>query len=280
MSTRPPDDWLALIVAWLDWLRAGQTAKGTMRLRGYQLRRFAAEHAEHSPMFITLDHLADWLARDEWSPETRKSQRAALRGFFSWMQITERRADDPSRLLRRVRVPSTPWRGIDEASVSRITRSSNERIALLSRMASTLGMRAAELAVSHSADVFTDFVGWSITVHGKGGKVRVVPLPDELALELIGRGAGYFFPGRAGDGHLSPGHITRLLSQALGSAGTGHGLRHRAAGHFYTGTDYDVRAVQELLGHASMRTTQIYLPARTDQMRRGVMAAARAGAGL
>lgn len=143
----------------------------------------------------------------------------------------------------------------------------------MGKLASIEGMRAIEISRVHTDDVFEDLVGYSLRVHGKGNKTRIIPLATALALELLDRPRGYVFPGRI-DGHLSAPYVSKLLSWNLPPGVTGHMLRHRAAGHYYAGTGYDLRATQELLGHASVATTQIYTPARNDQMRRGIEAAA------
>lgn len=274
-TTQLPDDWLTAIEQFITWQRAGQATPATLKQRRYQLTRFAQAHAELGPHGVTLDDLTEWLdpQRSGWAPESRKSQRAALRTFFNWLHITEQRADNPARMLRPIRVPAPRWRGVPEHAVAELAAHDDARLSRLGRMAATLGMRAGELAVSHRSDLYRDFVGWSLYIHGKGGKTRTVPVPDELGDELQ-HATGYFFPGRTIDGHLSPGHVTKLLSKALGNAGTAHGLRHRAAGQFYIGTGHDLRTVQELLGHASIRTTQRYVPADQKQMRLAVNAAA------
>ncbi len=63
-------------------------------------------------------------------------------------------------------------------------------------------------------------------------------------------------PGRT-DGHLSPAHVGKLVSAALGPNRSTHTLRHRFASRAYA-ADRDILAVQELLGHACVATTQIY----------------------
>ncbi|WP_029514147.1 tyrosine-type recombinase/integrase [Nesterenkonia sp. F] len=67
---------------------------------------------------------------------------------------------------------------------------------------------------------------------------------------------GWAFLGRL-DGHLSPKRVSELLSEALGPHRTGHTLRHRFGTRVYS-SSRDIRAVQELFGHASAVTTQRY----------------------
>lgn len=269
----PPDDWLALLTNWLDYLRSNGIAKESLKLRSYQLRKFAVAHAGRDPRELTIDDLAAYLAADTWSSSTRRSAQSALRSFFGWLQITDRRPDDPSRKLRSVKVAPGRARPAGELTVRSIQRHADKRIQLMAKLASIEGLRAVEISRVHTRDIIEDFVGYSLVVHGKGNKDRVVPLDDALAREMLARPYGFMFPGQI-DGHLSAAYVSKLLSRALPDEVTGHMLRHRAACRFHEGTDYDLRATQEFLGHASPATTQIYTQAKPDQMMRGIRATA------
>lgn len=267
--------WAQLISLWLDYLRSGDASRETVKLRSYQLRRLAVALPDADPLTVGLDDLAAWLGAKDWSAQTRRSARSALRGFFAWLQLTGRRADNPALGLRSRPVQPGVHRPADEMSVRRIQGSADKRLALMGRLAAIEGMRAVEISRVHTDDVIEDLLGYSLIVHGKGGKTRVIPLDGSIAREILSRPRGWVFPGRI-DGHLSAPYVSKLLSRGLPPGVTGHMLRHRAAGQFYRGTDWDIRATQELLGHASIATTQIYTPARDDQMRRGISAAASA----
>ena len=110
-------------------------------------------------------------------------------------------------------------------------------------------------------------------VLGKGGRRRVVPLTRRLALELRALPRGYAFPGNA-DGHLSAAYVSKLISRALPEGVTAHMLRHRFASRAYVGSGRDIRAVQELLGHTSVATTQVYTAVPDGALRAGVEGAA------
>lgn len=110
-------------------------------------------------------------------------------------------------------------------------------------------------------------------MQGKGGKVRTVPLLDELADALRALGPGYAFPGRSSTGHLTAAHVGVIMRRALGGEATPHQLRHRFATVAYARSG-DIVAVSRLLGHASVATTQRYVAVGADSLRQLVFRAA------
>jgi integrase/recombinase XerC len=138
------------------------------------------------------------------------------------------------------------------------------------RLAEALGLRRSEVPTPGSGD--------AITVNGKGGKQRMVPvLPQVLQLiadyvalcphDLPADGA--LFVGTRG-GPLSPRVVQLAMAQLRGALGlpdsaTPHALRHSFATHLLA-RGGDLRAIQELLGHASLSTTQIYTAVDTERL--------------
>jgi integrase len=135
-------------------------------------------------------------------------------------------------------------------------------------LAAHAGLRRAEVAAVRTTDVERDLIGYSLRVRGKGGVVRRVPLSSALTLLLAELEPGWAFPSPRG-GHLTPAHVGKLISQALGSGVTGHQLRHRFASRAYA-AERDLRAVQELLGHARPETTARYTAVPFEAGRRAV----------
>ncbi|WP_281347460.1 tyrosine-type recombinase/integrase [Kocuria coralli] len=138
-----------------------------------------------------------------------------------------------------------------------LKRARDDRDRLMLLLASYAGLRRTEIAQVHADHIENGF----LTVQGKGGQQRIVPIHPVLAslLEMIKRRGGWAFPGRF-TGHCHPDFIGRRLSRLLGPGWTGHTLRHFFASHTYWNSR-DLRSVQELLGHASIATTQIYVGA-------------------
>lgn len=143
------------------------------------------------------------------------------------------------------------------------------------RLANELGMRRGEVAQVHPEnDLVRDLSGWSLVVHGKGQRQRVLPLPDDLAAILRNAGPGYLFPSPEG-GHLSAHWVGTLVSRALADGTTMHQLRHLCATEIHNET-HDVRLVQTILGHASLATTQRYLAVDETKIRDAVIHRAEA----
>lgn len=141
------------------------------------------------------------------------------------------------------------------------------------------GVRVSELCGLDLPDV--DRGRRMVRVHGKGGKERMVPfgLPADRVLDgwlrhgrpaLAGPGSGAALLLGARGGRLQPAVARRVVSAYAKAAGlprTGpHGLRHSAATHLLEG-GADLRAVQELLGHSSLASTQIYTHVSVERLR-------------
>lgn len=125
-----------------------------------------------------------------------------------------------------------------------------------------------EVAIVHSNDLMDDLVGHSLVVHGKGGKRRIVPLPQSLGRTLAQSPSGFLFPGDDG-GHLSPRYVGKLIRDLLPGEWTMHTLRHRFGTRAYALTS-DLLLVQEMLGHASPSTTRRYVEYDRNRMRSAV----------
>lgn len=270
-----PDHWAAEIAVWAGWLRAAGQTPGTIGQRTYHLRRLAVDHAAASPWDLTLDDLTTWLGAHDWSVATRRMYRASLRAFYRWAQMTQRVGDDPALLLPPVRVPEGQPRPAPETVIVNALERADDRTNLMIRLAATVGLRRSELAIVHTDDVQRYGDGWQLRVLGKGGKTRVLPLPDALGEALSKLPPGYAFPGWDQE-PMTPAHIGKIVSRVLGAGWTTHTLRHRFASKAYL-ADRDIMAVRDLLGHANVRTTQIYTAVPVGARRSAVNAAAEIG---
>lgn len=259
---------------WLAWQRAGGASKKTLGLRRYQLTRLQEAHPNVSPWSLTAVDLANWLGSHDWSAQTLRSYRSAMRGFYGWAHSMGLISVDPSRLLRKVACAPARPRPADDDVIALALAAADDRQWLMLMLGSRHGLRRGEIAQVHTRDLIRVDGGHDLLVHGKGGKDRTVPLLHEVAAAIRRLPAGYAFPSRETGRPITAGHVGVLLRPLLQPEGTTpHQLRHRFASKAYQRT-LDIRAVQELLGHASVATTQIYTAVADDALRRAVAAAA------
>lgn len=265
------ESWGILIQAWERYLRASGAPDSTIGQRTYHLRRVARE-VGGCPADLTFERLADWLADQRWAPNTRRSYRGSLRAFYRWAVSTGRLTYSPAHELPPVRVPRPRPRPAPESAYRAALEVADERARLAIMLAACCGLRRSEIARVKVEDVEPDLLGRSLRVTGKGGHVRLVPLPDDLADEIGVHRPGWLFPSSHG-AHLTPHHLGKIVSRCLPGPLTTHTLRHRCATVSYAATR-DLRAVQELLGHAKPETTAIYTLVPDESVRKAMEAAA------
>lgn len=265
--------WAAALDQWELVLRAGGRSERTVETRIRHMRQVARGLALEDPDMVTPEGLLEWCGQQEWAAETRHAYYASIRGFFSWR--THHQGEDPSRVLPQVRRSRGAPRPVPAHVLDKALATASGRDRLILSLAASAGLRASEIAQVHRDDLVDDLAGRSLLVRGKGDRIRAVPLPDWLASEVETACTcsrdGWAFPSKYG-GHLSGAHISKLGAKALPSPWTLHTLRHRFATAAYRG-DRDLLAVQRLLGHASVETTQRYAEPPHDALRRAVNAA-------
>jgi len=216
---------------------------------------------------------------EEWLPLARSSvarKSSALRRFFGFLAEEGLRDDDPSEALPRPGAARILPRTLDHQDVDRLfaevdrrlslDRSpANLRLAALLELLYGSGLRATEL-VSLPRNLFRRDQPYLI-LRGKGGRERLVPVSDRARAavaayaETLPREGTYLFP--SGDKHVSRVRLFQLLRTLAVDAGISpdrvspHVLRHAFATHLLEG-GADLRALQTMLGHADIATTQIY----------------------
>ena len=269
----PPVEWQEALDAYLAWLRSIRRAESTVKQHSYHLRRYAATTGR-PPWPVTLEQLIAYLGTlDHLGGDALRLTRQVLRGFYKWGHLVGRAQSDPSIGMPPIKATPGVPRPAPEHAVKVGRRAADERVRLMIELAVNGGLRCCEIATARTDDVFADLVGWSLLVRGKGGRERSVPLPNVLAELLRAHEAGWLFPGRIG-GHLSPARVSELISEALPPGVTAHALRHRYATRAYVLGGRDIRAVQDLLGHAYVTTTQVYTRVDDEAKRQAALAAA------
>lgn len=261
--------WTQAVADFCAHLAAGGRSPQTRELRRYHLLRLA-DHVGGRPATTTVADIEAWLANPGWSQNTRRSARSSAVSFFRWCQRAGLRADDPTVDILPVPGVVGKPRPCPEQALRVALMAADERARMAIALAAGVGLRRAEIAAVRGEHVEDGPDGPVLRVVGKGGRERLMPIDDDLA-DLLRAREGWVFPSPNG-GHLTPAHVGKIVSRLLPEGWTTHTLRHRFASSAYR-ADRDIRAVQELLGHADVRTTQIYTAIPDDARRRAQAAA-------
>jgi integrase len=208
------------------------------------------------------------MARPGIGQQSRATTRACLRSFHRWLLQSGATSSDPTVGLPAVRVPPGLPRPATESQVDAGLGCPDPDTRLMVMLAAHAGLRRHEIAGLRREDL----TPWGLRVRGKGGRVRMLPVVGDLAAELSARPAGFVFPStRTASGHVSDGTVQQRVRKACGVAP--HALRHRFATRVYEATG-DLLAVQQLLGHASVATTQRYVGVSRDRLVAAMVAVA------
>lgn len=254
-----------LIRRWSTSMRARSFSERTIRERVQLIERLALLVGT-APEDFTEDELATFLAQEHLSPGTRATYIYALRSWHKWLVRAGRREDDPTIFIDSPRVPEVTHRPVVNAHLRKLlaTRMKRKTRAMI-LLGAYEGLRAHEIAKVRGEDF--DHESGSLAVLGKGGKLRHLPVHDlvgELALTMPAR--GWWFPaGGARAEQMSQPILANSVSGVIGRAmdragvpGSAHSLRRWFATTLLD-EGVDVRVIQQLLGHASLATTQRYL---------------------
>ncbi|GLQ11540.1 tyrosine recombinase XerC [Devosia yakushimensis] len=290
------DDFIrAQIGAWQRELGSVRRLAGnTLTAYGRDLDQFLQFLAGHAGGTVTLAVLKDLRGADirafmaqrrNESLGSRSLARvlSALKSFFRFLEREGVLATEALNVIRTPKQPKSLPKALTVSEARRTistTEEMEERPWVAARDMAVLslcygaGLRIAEALALTRADLEST----TLRVTGKGGKVRMVPLIEAVrkAIELYVELCPFkswpeepLFRGVKG-GVLSPRLIQLRVAQLRGALGlppsaTPHALRHSFATHLL-GRGGDLRAIQELLGHASLSTTQIYTAVDTERL--------------
>ncbi len=209
---------------------------------------------------------------------------SALRTFYRFLNATRGTEVNPARAARTPKIDRTLPVYLDRQETAELFKNAEQRaaaggfietrdLAMLEMFYST-GIRLSELAGLNDADV--DLVADQVKVRGKGKKERIVPVGSRATAALRhylrsrGEGRALFVNGRGK--RLSPRGIQRAMKRLFQTLARGtnlhvHALRHSFATHLLD-AGADLRSVQELLGHASLGTTQVYTHTSVERLKK------------
>lgn len=267
-----PQSWDTALHTFEVALRAAGRRETTIGTRLSHIRQMARALPRTAPAEVSADQLLEWAAARDWAPETRHSYYVSIRAFYAALRIDPSPADALPTISRPVPPPRpTPERVYRDALAA-----ADERTRAILILAGAAGLRRGEIVRVNITDLSDDGTNPFLLVRAKGGHDRLIPVTAEIAALIRTRCAadpdsGWAFPSRDG-GHIRPRWASKLAARVLPPGWSLHSLRHRFATTAYS-ADRDLLAVQRLLGHSSVATTQRYTAPPDDAMRRALDAA-------
>jgi integrase/recombinase XerC len=265
-----------------DWLSG--RAEATRRAYVSDLTSFARWMGRSDvtrPSGVDRLHLRRYLASlgtRQLARATVARKAAALRCYFAWALRQGLVSADPARTLRAPSGKGRLPRVLSSGEIGTLLDDGGTQVVDLRDRAALELLYAAGLRVSELCGLDrrgVDLRARTVTVLGKGGKERRVPMHDQAAAALdewlrVGRPAmpgprQAVFVNQRGS-RLGPRDVRRILDRRAAAPTHPHALRHTFATHLLDG-GADLRVVQELLGHASLATTQIYTHVSKERLR-------------
>ena len=210
----------------------------------------------------TTEDLETYLDGRALGPGARAAEIACFRGFYKWALEEGLVPDSPARKLVRPRLPARLPRPMPDVDVTHALAEAPCAVAPILNLAVYAGLRACEIAQLR-ADDFQHDQALLVVRESKGGGESTVPISPALAgvLERCPLpAAGWLFPNRRGDAHLSRSRICQLANRYLASLGiehTLHSLRHTYGTAVYRAT-HDLLLTQDLMRHRSIQSTVGY----------------------
>lgn len=255
---------------------------------------FLAKRNIENVVDLELDQVRDWLYEADQRGLTKTTlarKSAAIRSFSSWLKKTDQLDNDFAARLKSPKASRSLPKVVSRETLAEIFETLSSlatsdnpnglRDLLAIELLYASGCRVSELVGLNLEDI--DYSRNILRVMGKGSKQRMVPFgaPAREALDTyvrVGRtqfeneksGQALFLNSRGQ--RVGVRQVYALVAGLLDGTPTGvagpHALRHSAATHLLDG-GADLRAVQELLGHASLGTTQIYTHVSVERLREG-----------
>ena len=289
INSEPAFEFDPLAVRYLEHVRVEKRlAQRTVELYAADLHKLQtnAQHANVTLIDVNNTHMRRWVAHMHSTGRSPRGIALILsgwRGFYTWLGRQGAVASNPLQGVRAPKVPKPLPKalGVEEAVqlASFVAEDENPvrdaRDHCITELLYGCGLRIGEL-VGLDAQASGKALGWidiaaaEAHVLGKGNKKRSVPVGSKalealahwvsLRTQWAGQDAALFINPRGG--RLTPQHIRVRLKQRSLKAGLAtpvhpHMLRHSFASHVLQSSS-DLRAVQELLGHANITTTQVY----------------------
>lgn len=249
-----------LIEEHLRYLKRTGARKETIKHRRDNLRRLS--RALRIPLLeATSKDLDRWQDGLTVSLSSVQTYTGHVRAFYRWAHDTHRRDDNPALELPMPSIGRRLPRPIPEAHLKLAFNCADLEMQVWLGLSGWCGLRCFEIAGLSDNSLIDDETGMLLRFEGKGGKERIVPVPADLQplIRAVAKRGRWF---RTPTGLPATGQYVSATASAffksIGLAYTLHWCRHRFGTEHYK-LCRDIRATQELLGHASPATTALYV---------------------
>ena len=237
-----------------------------------------------TPQRVTRRHIENWMATAGLSPAYRRARLSTMRGFCGWCVLNGHMRRDPTLGVRAPKQPKYLPRALQRDDAAAVIAAAPDlRAQAISLLMLQEGLRRVEVSRAQLGDV--DLRRRELLVRGKGGLgeiTRVLPLSEESTTAIMRdldqhpAKAGPLFRSytRKHEG-LSPGTVGDILremfkaagvKQAPGDGRSAHALRHTMA-HDMLEAGASLIEIQQALGHATLKTTEVYLRGAVGNLR-------------
>jgi integrase len=262
---------MTLVESHLSRLTLAGMRPATIKARRTVLRAFEQSLAGRHLTDATRLDVESYLSRP-LAPESRRTYRAHLKGFYGWCVEEGLLTDDPTARVPAIRVRRGVPRPITDDELDRALAGADRRMRAWLLCMALAGLRCIEVAALRPTDLVDTPTGVLLHLRvTKGGGTATVPchpvLAEALAVLPIRNGLWW---------DVSAGTLSAAVNRhlrAAGVTGTAHALRHWAGTSWYRASGHDLLTTAQLMRHASVTATQVYAavsPERPAEVARSV----------
>lgn len=246
--------------------------------------RHADENLPNGLLGATAADVQNYLSKLPERATSIARHASALRGYYKFLMLEKIISENPAANLELPKRKRALPKFLSVQEIELLISSAGDihntaRLRAMLELVYASGLRVSELCELP----MTANLGDKLLIHGKGAKERIVPMHERAQhalakwLELRGDDKSkYVFPGRGKSGHITRDGFFKLLKKCAVLAGiepsrvSPHVLRHSFASHLLAG-GANLRAIQTMLGHEDISTTQIYTHVLPDKLRETVV---------
>lgn len=261
-----------LLGLWAVFMRANGHSEATIALYLRTVRALTRQARVEHELDLTRDQVVAFLGRPV-KPWTRLTYWKAIERWSRFLRDFDHADVDLLRGMPRPRTPEPMARPINDAAVARLLEAKlSHRARAYVRLVLFQALRVHEIAKLRGQDF--DFAHRWLTVEGKGGSRRAIPIhPEVVKLAELFPEFGYWFPSPVDQARpVSPVAVSQTIGAALAGVGckaTAHQLRDTAATQIQRQFK-DIRVTQTMLRHRSISSTQKYVGVADDDLQEAV----------